>query len=113
MRPETLGKDDTVAVTFVTADGDARQIRAIVGNTLMEAAVENAIPGIEAICGGSCACATCHVVVAENWHQVLGPPSSMEDGTLWLGVTRRPNSRLSCQIVIDRTLDGLHVEVAT
>src|SRR3546814_15949465 len=92
--------------------GGVREIRAQLGQTLMEAAVDNDIPGITADCGGSCACATCHVVVADRWFDVVGPPSEMESGTLYFGAARRPTSRLPCQIVIEPSLDGLSVEVA-
>src|SRR3546814_6736917 len=108
--PEQAAGEKGVVVTFITPDGEAREIRARPGQTLMEAAVENDIPGIEADCGGSCACATCHVVVEDSWFSIVGPPSDMESGTLYFGAFQRPTSRLACQIVIGPVLDGLKVE---
>lgn len=103
----------TSGVAFVTPDGEVREIQAELGRTLMEAAVENDIAGIDATCGGSCACATCHVVVDPAWFETVGPPSAMEIGTLYFGAPRRPTSRLSCQIMVTAALDGLRVAVAT
>ena len=68
----------------------------------MEAAIRNAIPGIEAECGGACACATCHVYVDEAWREKVGAPSPMEEDMLDFGFDVRPNSRLSCQIKVER-----------
>jgi len=103
----------TATVTFVDADGKVHNIEAEIGKTLMEAAIDNGIAGIEATCGGSCACATCHVVVDPAWFERVGAPSEMEAGTLYFGAPRRPTSRLSCQVVVTRALDGLRVAVAT
>ncbi len=69
-----------------------------VGSTVMEAAIKNAVPGIEAECGGACACATCHVYVDEEWREKTGGPSPMEEDMLDFGYDVRPTSRLSCQI---------------
>jgi 2Fe-2S ferredoxin len=102
-----------VRVTFRTPSGEIREIRAAPGSTLMEAAVENEIEGIIAECGGSCACATCHVKFPQEWFERVGPPGDMEINTLYFRAHRQPTSRLSCQIVLSRALDGLRVEVAT
>jgi 2Fe-2S ferredoxin len=75
----------------------------------MEAAVRNAIPGIEAECGGACACATCHVYVDASWQDRLPPPQSMEEDMLDFAYDVRPTSRLSCQIRIRPDLEGLVV----
>ncbi len=77
----------------------------------MENAVRNGVPGIEAECGGACACATCHVYVDENWTETVGPPEPMEEDMLDFGYDVRPNSRLSCQIQVSDELDGLVVGV--
>ena len=77
--------------------------------TVMEAAIRNNIPGIEAECGGACACATCHVYVDEVWRAKTGEPSPMEEDMLDFGYDVRPNSRLSCQIKVSDELDGLIV----
>jgi ferredoxin, 2Fe-2S len=98
-----------VKITFVDHLGTARTVEASAGSTVMETALKNAIPGIEAECGGACACATCHVYVAEEWRGQTGPPSPMEEDMLDFGYDVRPNSRLSCQIKLTPALDGLLV----
>ena len=96
-------------ITFIDAQGTARTVAAEDGSTLMEAAVRNAIPGIEAECGGACACATCHVYVDPEWQDRLPAPQSMEEDMLDFAYDVRPTSRLSCQIRIRPELDGLVV----
>lgn len=78
----------------------------------MEAAVENGVTGILAECGGACACATCHAYVAEGWLARLPPVDEVEDAMLDTATTRRPASRLLCQIELTPALDGLEVVVA-
>ncbi len=99
-----------VKITYVDADGTARTVEAEEGSTVMENAVRNGIPGIEAECGGACACATCHVYVAEEWREAVGEPEPMEEDMLDFAFDVRPNSRLSCQIRVRATLDGLVVQ---
>ena len=96
-------------ITYKDYTGTARTIDAEVGSTVMEAAIRNNIPGIEAECGGACACATCHVYVDEAWRAKTGEPSPMEEDMLDFGYDVRPNSRLSCQITVTEALDGLVV----
>src|SRR5947199_8248723 len=96
-------------INFVDHTGETGTIDVENGATVMEAAIRNAIPGIEAECGGACACATCHVYVAEVWREKVGPPSPMEEDMLEFGFDVRPNSRLSCQIKVSDELDGLVV----
>ena len=98
-----------VKITYVDHVGEARTVEAEVGSTVMEAAVRNAVPGIEAECGGACACATCHVYVDPNWTSVVGKPEQMEEDMLDFAFEVRPNSRLSCQIRVKQALDGLVV----
>ena len=81
------------------------------GLTLMEAALENDVPGIIAECGGACSCATCHVYIDDKWQNRVGAPNIMEDDMLDFAYDRRENSRLSCQIVLDESLDGLVVYI--
>ncbi|WP_295950184.1 2Fe-2S iron-sulfur cluster-binding protein [uncultured Bartonella sp.] len=81
------------------------------GLTLMEAALENNVPGIIAECGGACSCATCHVYIDDKWQNRVGTPNIMEDDMLDFAYDRRENSRLSCQIVLDESLDGLVVYI--
>jgi ferredoxin, 2Fe-2S len=96
-------------ITFIDSSGKARTVEAQHGSTVMETAIKNGVPGIEAECGGACACATCHVYVEEAWRQIVGPPSPMEEDMLDFGYDVRVNSRLSCQIKVTEALDGLVV----
>ncbi len=96
-------------LTFIHHDGTVRTVEAENGSTVMENAIKNGIPGIEAECGGACACATCHVYVDEAWIEIVGPPSPMEEDMLDFGFDVKANSRLSCQIKVSDQLDGLVV----
>jgi ferredoxin, 2Fe-2S len=98
-----------VKITYIDAEGTARTVEAEEGSTVMENAVRNGIPGIEAECGGACACATCHVYVDEEWRAATGEPEPMEEDMLDFASDVRPNSRLSCQIRVRPELDGLVV----
>jgi ferredoxin, 2Fe-2S len=96
-------------IHYVDHTGETRTVEVENGATVMEGAIRNAIPGIEAECGGACACATCHVYVDEAWREKTGAPSPMEEDMLDFGFDVRPNSRLSCQIKVTDDLDGLVV----
>ena len=96
-------------ITFIDHGGESRIVEAESGSTVMENAIKHGIPGIEAECGGACACATCHVYVDEAWTELVGPPSPMEEDMLDFGFDVKPNSRLSCQIKVSDQLDGLIV----
>src|ERR671924_509613 len=98
-------------INFVDHRGETRTIEVENGATVMEAAIRNAIPGIEAECGGACACATCHVYVDEAWKEKTGDPSPMEEDMLDFAFDVKPSSRLSCQIKVTEDLDGLVVTV--
>src|SRR3989440_5113944 len=98
-------------INFVDHTGETRSVDVENGATVMEAAIRNAIPGIEAECGGACACATCHVFVDEAWRERTGGPSEMEEDMLDFAFDVRPSSRLSCQIKVTDALDGLIVRV--
>ena len=100
-----------VKITFIDNTGKSRTIDAEPGSTVMETAIKHGVPGIEAECGGACACATCHVYVGEQWREVVGGPSPMEEDMLDFGYDVRPSSRLSCQIKVSDALDGLVVTV--
>ena len=105
-------KDDAgpmTKVTYIDASGVSRAVDAQIGSTVMETALRNSVPGIEAECGGACACATCHVYVAPEWSEIVGKPSQMEEDMLDFAADVRPNSRLSCQIKVTAALDGLVV----
>ena len=96
-------------ITYVDHAGTARTIDGEVGSTVMETAIRNNVPGIDAECGGACACATCHVYVDEAWADKVGPAEPMEQDMLDFAFDVRPNSRLSCQITVTDALDGLVV----
>ena len=98
-------------ITYIDSAGTARTIDAEIGSTVMETAIKNDVPGIEAECGGACACATCHVYVDEAFVPVVGGPQPMEEDMLDFAYEVRPNSRLSCQIRVRDELDGLTVTV--
>jgi len=96
---------------FDQADGSRLTIDAPLGVSLMEAARQNAVPGVIAQCGGACACATCHVYVEGSRVAALDPPEDMELGMLESAWEPRINSRLACQVAVTAALDGLVVTV--
>ena len=96
-------------ITYIAHDGSSRTLEIKTGLSVMEGAVKNNVPGIDADCGGACACATCHVYVDEAWTDKVGPPSAMEESMLDFAEGVQPNSRLSCQIKVSDALDGLTV----
>ncbi|MGQ9427005.1 2Fe-2S iron-sulfur cluster-binding protein [Gilvimarinus sp. F26214L] len=98
-----------VRIRFIEHNGTEHEVEAEPGLSVMEAAVQNGVAGIDADCGGSCACATCHVFVDEAWTDKLQPMEDMEDAMLSVSNDRQENSRLSCQIKLSEELDGLVV----
>ena len=79
-------------ITYIDPEGTARTIEGEAGSTVMETAIKNNVPGIEAECGGACACATCHVYVDEAWRPIVGEPSPMEEDMLDFGSRSPMNS---------------------
>jgi len=98
-------------ITFIQSSGTEQTVDGLPGMSVMEAAVKNLVPGIDADCGGACACATCHVFVEPEWVEKTGKRNSMEEDMLDFAFDVRANSRLSCQIKISDALDGLRVRV--
>ncbi len=96
-------------ITFIDAEGTSRDVETKKGSSVMEAAVQNMIPGIDADCGGACACATCHIYVAADWLPKLKAKDDMEESMLDFADEVQDNSRLSCQILMNDELDGLVV----
>lgn len=94
-------------VTYVDHKGNAFEANVPAGNTAMQGAVDNMIDGILAECGGSCVCATCHVMVDDAWVEKTGSRSGDEDIMLEAVSGREENSRLSCQIIVTDEMDGL------
>ncbi len=96
-------------ITYIEHDGTEHVVEAKVGLSVMEIAVRHNVPGIDADCGGACACATCHVYVGEDWRDKTGTASAMEESMLDFAENVEPSSRLSCQIRFTEALDGLTV----
>jgi 2Fe-2S ferredoxin len=97
-------------VTYIDNDGTETPLDIAVGTSVMQAAVYNGVDGIVAECGGSCMCATCHVYVREDQLKLTPPMQPDEDAMLeGTASPRRPNSRLSCQLVVSPEMDGLVV----
>ena len=96
-------------ITYVDHTREERVIEATNGETVMETAIKNSIPGIDADCGGACACATCHVYIDEAFMPKVGNPEDMEQSMLDFAENVQSNSRLSCQITVSDELDGLKV----
>lgn len=96
-------------ITYVEHNGTEHAIDVKNGLSVMEGAVKNNIPGIDADCGGACACATCHVYVDDAWLSKTGDRSAMEESMLDFAEGVEPNSRLACQIKVSDDLDGLRV----
>ena len=98
-------------ITYITHDNKNHTIDVQNGLTVMEGAVQNDIPGIDADCGGGMACATCHVYVKEDWFDKINKKSEGEDDMLDQAYEPKKNSRLSCQIIVSDDLDGLVVDM--
>ena len=100
-----------VKIIFVVHEGDRYEVDAEAGMTIMEAAIMNNVPGIDADCGGACACATCHVYIESGRLSSTGGRNEMEEDMLDFAFDVRDNSRLSCQITIGPDLEGLIVHI--
>lgn len=98
-------------ITFVAHSGAQHTIDATIGHSLMRSALDANVSGIEAVCGGSCSCATCHVLIDDSWLSMIGRATPLEETMLEFSPQRRPNSRLSCQIIVTEAHDGLVVHV--
>lgn len=98
-------------ITFIEFNGTERTVDAVANSTVMETARNNDVPGIDAECGGSCSCATCHVYVDEAWVEKCGARTEMEEDMLDFAFDVRENSRLCCQMKVTEELDGLIVRV--
>jgi ferredoxin, 2Fe-2S len=98
-------------VTFIAFNGNTRTVDVPEGTTLMRAATDNGVAGIDGDCGGNCACATCHVYVEADWRERVGQRNSSEQDMLTCVAELRENSRLACQITVSEALDGLVVNL--
>ncbi len=97
-------------ITYIDYEGNSKTIKVDNGLSVMEGAVQNDIPGIDADCGGSMACATCHIYVEENWLNKLPKAEVAEIDMIDMAYEPKKNSRLSCQIIVSEELDGLEVK---
>jgi len=98
-------------ITYIENNGKEHTVDVQNGLTVMEGAVQNDIPGIDADCGGSMACATCHVYVKDDWYNKLDEKSEGEDDMIDQAYDPRKNSRLSCQITVSDKIEGLIVHL--
>ena len=98
-------------ITYIEHNGTFHTIEVSNGLTVMEGAIQNNIPGIDADCGGSCACATCHVYVDEKWFNKITKKESAEEDMLDMAFEPNKFSRLSCQLTVEDKLDGLIVKM--
>ena len=96
-------------IHFISHAGQRQTVDVPENDVLMQAAVRNGVAGIDADCGGQCACATCHVYIQSPWFEKLPAMADNEDSMLELASERRPNSRLSCQVKVTAELDGMEV----
>lgn len=98
-------------ITYIEFSGKEHTIDVAEGLSVMEGAVKNLIPGIDADCGGACACSTCHVYVDTDWTEKMGSPSDMEEDMLDFAFDVKQNSRLACQMKVTPDYDGLIVRM--
>ena len=98
-------------ITYIEQDGKTHTIEVATGLSVMEGAIQNNIPGIDADCGGSMACATCHVYVKEEWFNKLPKKEDGEEDMLDMAFEPKKNSRLSCQLMVSEQIDGLVVNL--
>jgi len=99
------------SVTFIEHDGTEHVVEIEEGEPLMQHAINNLVPGIDADCGGECACGTCHVIVSDEWINTTGKASEEEIQMLDMTPEKSENSRLSCQIPITEAMDGMVVRL--
>ena len=98
-------------ITYIENNGKSHSVDVAEGLTVMEGAVQNNIPGIDADCGGGMACATCHVYVKDEWFDKINKKSEGEDDMIDQAYEPKKNSRLSCQILVSPEIDGLEVHL--
>ena len=96
-------------ITYKDYQGNSKTVDVDNGLSVMEGAVQNEIPGIDADCGGAMACATCHVYIEENWFDKISKAEEAEIDMIDMAFEPKKNSRLSCQIIVGNELDGLEV----
>ena len=98
-------------ITMIEFNGREHVINAETGKSLMQNALDNLVPGIDADCGGACACGTCHCFVDQNWQEAAGTSDAMEESMLGMRPDRASTSRLACQIDVSEKMDGMVVRL--
>ena len=98
-------------VRFITFTGRTHEVDVPAGTTLMRAATDNSVPGIDGDCGGNCACATCHVYISPPWSGLTGTRTQVEDDMLNFSAGLQDSSRLGCQIQVTHAMDGIEVHL--
>ena len=98
-------------ITIIEFSGDSHSIEAESGVSLMQNALNNSVPGIDADCGGACACGTCHCFIAEQWSGAIDDVNPMEDAMLGMRPDKTEESRLSCQIDVSDEMEGMVVRL--
>ncbi len=98
-------------ITFIEHNGEQHSVEIEEGKTLMEIAMNNGIPGVDADCGGECACGTCHVIVNPSWFDKTGNTNNDELQMLDMTPERESSSRLSCQITVTKDMNGMEVRI--
>lgn len=101
-----------IKLMFIGPDERAHEVCAEIGSSVMQAARDGMVPGIEAACGGNCVCATCHAYIDSRWTEALPSPDETEAGMLACTLDPRPNSRLTCQLIVTPALEGMILRVA-
>ena len=101
----------SIKVVFYSQTQEPRVVSVEAASTIMDSALDNNIAGIEGQCGGGCTCSTCHCYIREPWLTFLPPPSEDEKAILHYVEGRRPNSRLTCQIFLNPSLDGIEIDI--
>lgn len=98
-------------ITFIEHNGTHHTVNVEVGKSLMQIAVDNSVPGIDADCGGSCACGTCHIIVDNEWIDITGSATDEEEQMLDLTPEKEETSRLSCQVSASAHMNGMIVRL--
>ena len=98
-------------ITFINYEGKQHQVELESGKSLMQLAMDNGVQGIDADCGGECACGTCHVMVGNKWLALVSDANSEELQMLEMTPERQDNSRLACQIKVTNAMDGMEVHL--
>ena len=99
------------SITFIEHDGNEHKVDIEEGQSLMQAALDNSVPGVDADCGGECACGTCHVIIDKGWASVLGDATETEVQMLDMTPEKADTSRLSCQVTVTDAMDGMVVRL--